>query len=296
MTQSTSAVQGGRRKRTDLIPTIPIHRGECDRSPRSPLYGSSSGASSSRGSVHRSTGMSVSMSRLDQLSQPRRRLSQNQLPSPSTPLQPLHEIETTSTNHKTASNSSTTTRSSRPTSRTHHPSATTSSPQGAIAARANRSMSKSMSHLATGRPSSSSAKAATPIDDSTPRNGASTTTRAERLRQKVRQHAPQRPQHGMMGLLERRLKRYAKYLQVSVCCVCLVQVFPSLLAQFSPFFFHASALKRTTKTSIVAQHWGICVFGRPPSRPLASLFFSSVDHKIGYRPCMALRTSATQVE
>ncbi|XP_046447864.1 ensconsin-like isoform X8 [Daphnia pulex] len=57
MTQSTSAVQGGRRKRTDLIPTIPIHRGEGDRSPRSPLYGSSSGASSSRGSVNRSTGL-----------------------------------------------------------------------------------------------------------------------------------------------------------------------------------------------------------------------------------------------
>ncbi|XP_046447827.1 ensconsin-like isoform X3 [Daphnia pulex] len=216
MTQSTSAVQGGRRKRTDLIPTIPIHRGEGDRSPRSPLYGSSSGASSSRGSVNRSTGMSVSMSRLDQLSHHRRRLSQNQLPSPTTPLQPLHESEpqqpqptASSSTTKTASNSST--RSSRPASRSHHPSAATtttttasspSSPQGTIAARGNRSMSKSMSHLAPGRPSSSSAnKAGAPsVDGSTPppRNGATTTTtRAERLRQKARQHAPQRPQHGL---------------------------------------------------------------------------------------------------
>lgn len=219
MTQSTSAVQGGRRKRTDLIPTIPIHRGEGDRSPRSLLYGSSSGASSSRGSVNRSTGMSVSMSRLDQLSHHRRRLSQNQLPSPTTPLQPLHESEpqqpqptaSSSTNTKTASSNSST-RSSRPASRSHHPSAATtttttasspSSPQGTIAARGNRSMSKSMSHLAPGRPSSSSAnKAGAPsVDGSTPppRNGATTTTtRAERLRQKARQHAPQRPQHGIM--------------------------------------------------------------------------------------------------
>ena len=268
MTQSTSAVQGGRRKRTDLIPTIPIHRGEGDRSPRSPLYGSSSGASSSRGSVNRSTGMSVSMSRLDQLSQPRRRLSQNQLPSPSTPLQPLHETETqqptASTQNKTASNSSTT-RSSRPTSRTHQTSSSTttasspSSPQGTIAARGNRSMSKSMSHLAPGRPSSS-AKASTPIDGSTPptptrHGGATTTTRAERLRQKARQHASQRPQHGMDGV--RRvsngaLKKTRKILQVVVCLsVCVQTAFPFffsvdvfLLAQFFILLFHASALKR----------------------------------------------------
>lgn len=212
MTQSTSAVQGGRRKRTDLIPTIPIHRGEGDRSPRSPLYGSSSGASSSRGSVNRSTGMSVSLSRLDQLSQPRRRLSQNQLPSPSTaPLQPLHETESpqhppttqlVSSSSSSCSNKSatTTTRSSRPATRMHPSS---SSSAGTIAARSNRSMSKSMSHLAPGRPSPSKESASSATDRSTtphtPRNGATTTTtRAERLRQKARQHAPsQRPHHGM---------------------------------------------------------------------------------------------------
>lgn len=204
MTQSTSAVQGGRRKRTDLIPTTPIHRGEGDRSPRSPLYGSSSGASSSRGSVNRSTGMSVSLSRLDLLSQQRRRLSQNQLPSPSTntPLQPLHETETPQ-HATTGSSNKPATRSSRPATRMHH-SSTTSGPScstGTIAARSNRSMSKSMSHLAPGRPSSCKASASPATDRSTPptpRNGAITTTRAERLRQKARQHAPssQRAHHG----------------------------------------------------------------------------------------------------
>jgi hypothetical protein len=116
-------------------------------------------------------------------------------------------------------------------------------------------MSKSMSHLAPGRPSPSSAKASTPIDGSTPptptrHGGATTTTRAERLRQKARQHASQRPQHGMDGV--RRVsngalkKKTRKILQVVVCLsVCLrsngfsfcfsVDVF--LLAQFLFYFF-----------------------------------------------------------
>lgn len=302
MTQSTSAVQGGRRKRTDLIPTIPIHRGEGDRSPRSPLYGSSSGASSSRGSVNRSTGMSVSMSRLDQLSQPRRRLSQNQLPSPSTPLQPLHETETqqqpptASTQNKTASNSSTT-RSSRPTSRTHQTSSSTtttasspSSPQGTIAARGNRSMSKSMSHLAPGRPSPSSAKASTPIDGSTPptptrHGGATTTTRAERLRQKARQHASQRPQHGMDGVrrvsngaLKKTNKKHARSSRWWWCLsVCVQTAFP--FSQFLFYFFTPPLWKENNnnnKLAIVFPTLGNLCLGRRHVRwAFLPLFFRS---------------------
>lgn len=176
MTQSTSAVQGGRRKRTDLIPTMPIHG---DRSPRSPLYASSSGASSSRGSVSRSTGMSVSLSRLDQLSQPRRRLSSNANPNPSSPLQPLHETESpTTATTKPA-------RASRPSSRTHANS-TRPSPTAA------RSMSKSMSHLASPN------KTVAPVVQSSDGTPQHRTTRAERLRQKARQ-ASQRPHGGFMA-------------------------------------------------------------------------------------------------
>ena len=160
MTQSTSAViQGGRRKRTDLIPTIPIHRGDTDRSPRSPLYGSSSGASSSRGSVSRSTGMSVSLSRLDQLAKPRRRLVS------SSTLQPLHETENEKKPAKTT-----------PTSR-----------QSA------RSMSKSMSHLAK-----TTSTSTTPTGDVVVVAAAARTTRAERLRQKARQ-ASHRPNGGFLN-------------------------------------------------------------------------------------------------
>ena len=188
MTQSTSSVQSGRRKRTDLIPTIPIHRGEGDRSPRSPLYASSSGASSSRGSVSRSTGMSVSLSRLDQLSQPRRRLlsSQNTIPSSSSPLQPLHETDPTPTGAATTTTSTTaptsTKTAARPSRPTRlHASSTSTSPSTTAAA---RSMSKSMSHLASPKvPQPAPVQSA----DGQPR-----TTRAERLRLKARQ-ASQRP-------------------------------------------------------------------------------------------------------
>lgn len=163
MTQSMSAVAGGRRRRTDLIPTIPVHRADLERSPRSPHYANSS--SSSRGSVSRSTGMSVSMSRLDQLSRPPRRR---------TNLQPLHEnaspetpAAATPTNH----NSST-----RTLSRTRRQSAD---------GRRHR-MSKSMSHLPAAKAepkASATCDGPTTADAAPPR-----TTRAERLRQmKARQ-------------------------------------------------------------------------------------------------------------
>lgn len=204
MTQSTSAVSGGRRKRTDLIPTMPIHRHADggDRSPRSPLYGSSSGASSSRGSVSRSTGMSMSLSRLDQLSQPRRRNHHQLLSSPNpqsahSALQPLHETDTLTTT--TTAPKTGTARSSRPT----RPSqATTSSTKA-------RSMSKSMSHLAsatkTAKTEPSAAVQSAALVDGQPR-----TTRAERLRLRARQ-ASQRP-HGGFSLSTKKKKTTAALL------------------------------------------------------------------------------------
>ena len=103
MTQSTSAVlggpsglSGGRRRRTDLMPTIPIHRDHKSSTPGvspSSFRSSSSASSVHRGSaMSRSTGMSVSLSRLDQLSLPRtRRISGTSGGTSSHPLQPLHE-------------------------------------------------------------------------------------------------------------------------------------------------------------------------------------------------------------
>ena len=104
MTQSTSAVLGGplglsgggRRRRTDLMPTIPIHRDHKSSTPGvspSSFRSSSSASSVHRGStMSRSTGMSVSLSRLDQLALPRtRRISGTSGGTSSHPLQPLHE-------------------------------------------------------------------------------------------------------------------------------------------------------------------------------------------------------------
>lgn len=128
MTQSMSAVLGGRRRRTDLLPTIPVHR-DSDRSPRSHA------SSSSRGSVSRSTGMSVSLSRLDQLSRPapRRRLTSGQLT-------PLHENADASPSDGNAATNHNRTRASTTGRRTLRPSV------------APRSMSKSMSHLPATKP------------------------------------------------------------------------------------------------------------------------------------------------
>jgi hypothetical protein len=126
-------------------------------------------------------------------------------------------------------------------------------------------MSKSMSHLAPGRPSPSSAKASTPIDGSTPptptrHGGATTTTRAERLRQKARQHASQRPQHGMDGVrrvsngaLKNKTKKNTQDPPgggVSVCLSAFKRLFLLFFGgRFSSrsifiLLFHASALKR----------------------------------------------------
>lgn len=128
MTQSMSAVVGGRRRRTDLIPTMPIHRGDLERSPRPHT-------SSSRGSVSRSTGMSVSLSRLDQLSRPRRRTpTSGQLA-----LQPLHENADASPGDGAAPATNNRTRASAA-RRTARPSVP------------RHSMSKSMSHLPTAKP------------------------------------------------------------------------------------------------------------------------------------------------
>lgn len=223
MTQSTSAVQGGRRKRTDLIPTIPIHRGDGDRSPRSPLYASSSGASSSRGSVSRSTGMSMSLSRLDQLSQPRRRLltSQNSNPS-SSPLQPLHETDTNLTANANAAAAPKTGsgRSRRPSRSSHASSTTTTTTTKA------RSMSKSMSHLAAPKTATtpSPPSAVQSVDVGQPRM-----TRAERLRQKARQ-ASQRPHGGSTlfaidAYLTNRFLFDKTYITLVCVCVCVCWAF-----------------------------------------------------------------------
>lgn len=182
MTQSTSAVQGGRRKRTDLLPTMPVHRADGDRSPRSPHY---SASSSSRGSVSRSTGMSFSMSRLDQLARPRQRTqSQNPL------LPSLHEngpLESTPAPRTKAS-----TAPPRPDRSRLHGGTTPARP----AAR-HHSMSKSMSHLVPTRSGGGGGHLGA-IDDhdhsagphakltSTSATMAPRTTRAERLRQKAR--------------------------------------------------------------------------------------------------------------
>lgn len=169
MTQSTSAVLGGpsqtgRRKRTDLMPTLPVHRAEGERSPR-PYGLHLSSASSSRGSVTRSTGMSVSMSRLDQLSRPRGR----QTPSP---LKPLHE------NGPQSSSAGPT-----PIPRTRSRNAVHGSPPSASSTPTGRTSmkSKSMSHLAPG-PSKNASGGSTP----TPPPFVPRMTRAERLRQKAR--------------------------------------------------------------------------------------------------------------
>lgn len=175
MTQSTSAVLGGpqsagRRKRTDLLPTLPIHRGEDGRSPRpGHLSHLNASSSSSRASVSRSTGMSVSLSRLDQLSQSRR----HKTAPPVMSLTPLHE--------KTNGKASTPVRS-----RSRNAVHGTRSPSTPTTA--TRSMSKSMSHLP---PSPSHKTGSSSSSSSSPTAGllVPRMTRAERLRQKARQQS-----------------------------------------------------------------------------------------------------------
>jgi hypothetical protein len=75
--------------------------------------------------------------------------------------------------------------------------------------------------------------------------------------------------------------------------------FSSLLLAISFISFHASALveKKITKTNsnCFPTLGGICVLVIRAGRHVRwLLYFSSVDHKIGYRPCMALRTPATR--
>lgn len=148
MTQSTSAVLpgptlNGRRRRTDLMPTIPAHRdgGGGVSSATSP----SSRASSTRGSVSRTTGMSASLPRLDQLGSRQRK----RIPIPEmSALEPLHE-----TSPPTAT-TTTTIRSSK------NPWSKARMLDGKSPATGAQSMSKSMSHLATVSSSSLTAAAA----------------------------------------------------------------------------------------------------------------------------------------
>ncbi len=169
MTQSTSAVlggsQAGRRKRTDLIPTLPVHRVEDGRSPRAGQFSHHhTPSSSSRGSVTRSTGMSVSLSRLDQLSQPRRLRTASQA-NPS-PLKALHENGTKLFGS--------------PRSRSRN--AMHGSPSTTPSRTSGRIISKSMSHLAPGP----NRKAAATVSPSAAYPLVARLTRAERLRQKAR--------------------------------------------------------------------------------------------------------------
>ena len=229
MTQSSSAMsQGGRRKRTDLMPTIPIRLDggfSVDRSPRSSMFTSGSTVSSSRGSVSRSTaGMSASMSRLDQLAQPRRTAPV---------LQPLHE--NASFSNSSASETSrriSKTHPSRSSNRSLHAAATTSSTSSSssssarvmsatAASTARRSMSKSMSHLVSAgsrhsRPTTNSSSS-TLTSDAMPRM-----TRAERLRQRARQAG-----NGGCFLFAEQMKAKKKRKKNSPLCFNLRQLFVS---------------------------------------------------------------------
>jgi hypothetical protein len=81
-----------------------------------------------------------------------------------------------------------------------------------------------------------------------------------------------------------------------------VQVFllvASLGSHFFSFFsFHASALvekkNNENKFQLFPNIGGNLCLGHPRRHVRWLLYFSSVDHKIGYRPCMALRTPATR--
>lgn len=222
MTQSSSAMsQGGRRKRTDLMPTIPIRLEggfSGDRSPRSSMFTSGSTVSSSRGSVSRSTaGMSASMSRLDQLAQPRRTAPV---------LQPLHENASSSTSSASeTSRRISKTHPSRSSNRSLHAAATSSTfsssarvMSATAASTARRSMSKSMSHLVSAgsrnsRPTTNSSSS-TLMSEAMPRM-----TRAERLRQRARQAG-----NGGCFLFAKKMKAKTKQNKNSPLCFCVRQL------------------------------------------------------------------------
>lgn len=116
---------------------------------------------------------------------------------------------------------------------------------------------------------------------------------------------------GYIRALERQIQQHATSLTrglVVMSCLSLRSngfrckfFFSSLLLAhiFSlSFSFHASALveKKITKTNsnCFPTLGGNLCLGHPRRHVRWLLYFSSVDHKIGYRPCMALRTPATR--
>jgi len=115
------------------MPTIPAHR-------EGQTSAATSRASSARGSVSRTPGMSMSLSRLDQLARPRQRAPLAEISA----LQPLHEHPPSPATNSSPSPSK------KP--KTRGPDRKSAGSAGA------HSMSKSMSHLASTTP-----KASTPI-------------------------------------------------------------------------------------------------------------------------------------
>jgi hypothetical protein len=81
-----------------------------------------------------------------------------------------------------------------------------------------------------------------------------------------------------------------------------VQVFllvASLGSHFFSFFFlsrlgFGGKKNNENKFQLFPNIGGNLCLGHPRRHVRWLLYFSSVDHKIGYRPCMALRTPATR--
>jgi len=204
MTQSTSAVLcgpsgGGRRRRTDLMPTIPIHRDLKSSTPGaspSSFRSSSSASSVHRGSaMSRSTGMSVSLSRLDQLSLPRtRRTSGTSGGTSSHPLKPLHENPSSGGNPFPASGASGASGASAPRCNINNNNNNNDNNKSAPVncGRPARPKDLAISHSMSQPPPEASTTPgtapATPATPSTPSDFlAPRSTRAQRLRQKAQQ-------------------------------------------------------------------------------------------------------------